>query len=81
MGRRLLPYICGIGAAALVTLILLNLAHASGTFSGYVGFLAGFNVYAYVLAGVSRGRDGWRPGMPFDAETNEALPNSPAKNP
>ena len=81
MGRRILPYACGVGACALVTLLLMWLADASGTFSGYVGFLVGFNVYAYVLAGVSRGRDGWRPGMPFDAEASEGLPHSRARNP
>ena len=76
-----MPYACGLAACALATTLLMWLAHASGTFSGYVGLLVGFNVYAYTLAGVARSRDGWRPGMPFDAEAAENVPHSRGRNP
>ena len=52
--KRLLPYLAGVVAMAVVWLSMLNLADASGALSIYIGAIVGFNAYAFVAAGVAK---------------------------
>lgn len=52
--RRLLPYLAGVVAAAIVWQALLHFAGASGALSVYVGIIVGFNAYAFVAAGIAK---------------------------
>ena len=52
--RRLVPYLAGLVAAAVVWQALLHLADASGALSVYIGAIVGFNAYAFVAAGVAK---------------------------
>jgi len=52
--KRLLPWAAGIAVGSVVWVALLLLADASGALSIYVGGIVGFNVGAYVAAGIAR---------------------------
>lgn len=53
-GKRIWPWVAATAVGAAVWLGLLNIVHASGALSMYVGFIVAFNAYAFVAAGIAR---------------------------
>lgn len=64
--KRVLPWIVGLAAGAVVWAGLLFLTETSGTLAIYVGFIVGFNAGAFVAAGLAKPVAGEEEGLFID---------------